>query len=278
LLYSIAGATFSAIGVQAFAGVDQQILAGKTVTLDGGGSTGPITGYHWQQVSGPSVTLGGADTKTATFTAPSVTAAGATLDFDLTVTGDGGPVTDRVTVTVVPAAPAVKANAGPDQVNVTQGSVVKLDGSASTGATSYAWTQVAGPAVTVTGGTTATPSFTFPKQNVVVTLRLTATGPGGSATDDVSISTQPDRLAVTRAQYTNGKREWRVEGTSSVAGPGVTVTVHRGSTLTGEVIGKADVDTLGVWRVRVAKSAVAADTTVSIESTGGGRLLGQPVR
>jgi len=29
--------------------------------------------------------------------------------------------------------------------------------------------------------------------------------------------------------------------------------------------------------VRVAKSSVAADTTVSIASSGGGQLLGQPV-
>jgi hypothetical protein len=275
---TMTGATFAAIGVQAFAGPDQQVLTGKTVTLDGSGSTGPITGYSWKQVSGPAVTLGGAGTKTATFTAPSTVAAGgATLDFDLTVAGDGGPVTDRVTVTVVSSAAAVSANAGPDQVNVTQGSIIQLDGSASTGATTYAWTQVAGPAVTLNGPNTATPSFTFPIKNAVVTLRLTASGPGGSATDDVSISPQPDRLTMTRAQYNAGKREWRVEGTSSIADPQVVVTVHAGPTLAGEVIGKANVDAFGAWRVRVAKSAVPGNVSVSAESSSGGQLLNQPV-
>jgi hypothetical protein len=81
---------------------------------------------------------------------------------------------------------------------------------------------------------------------------LTATGASGPATDEVKISTTPDRLTATRVQYTRVKGDWRVTGTSSLHGPGVTVTLHNGSTLAGPKIGTpAVVDSLGNWEVRV---------------------------
>ena len=46
-----------------------------------------------------------------------------------------------------------------------RGTKVTLDGRASTGAATYAWTQVVaagGPTVTLTGANTAQPTFTFP--------------------------------------------------------------------------------------------------------------------
>ncbi|MCP4257098.1 MAG: hypothetical protein GY774_06180 [Planctomycetes bacterium] len=58
-------------------------------------------------------------------------------------------------------APSPIADAGPDQTE-NEGLLVTLDGSASTNATNYAWSQVGGPTVVLTGANTATPSFTAP--------------------------------------------------------------------------------------------------------------------
>jgi hypothetical protein len=183
-----------------------------------------------------------------------------------------------VKVHVFQSAPAPVADAGADQI-VPEDSVVTLDGSSSLNTSTYSWTQVGGPAVTLTGPKTAKPTFRFPKLNQTLTFRLTATGAGGTRTDEVQISTTPDRLTTTLVQYTAGKREWRVSGTSSLFGPGVTITVHNGSTLDGPVIGTQPVDTAGVWPLRTTTSPVVPDATrrVSVESSAGGQLLGVAV-
>jgi hypothetical protein len=275
------GGSFAPIPVVAFAGADQEVLVDSPVALDGSGSTGPITGYSWTQTAGPAVTLTGADTAHPTFTAPSAAdlapGTDATLSFQLTVTGAGGPQTNTVNVHVLASAPAPVANAGADQT-VAEDSVVTLDASGSTGATSYSWTQTGGPAVTLTGANTANPTFRFPKQNVVLTFQVTAKGAAGSSTDEVQISTTPDKLATSRVQYVQSKRDWRIDGTSSLGGPGVTITVHNGTTLGGAVVGKANVDALGNWSVTGTTSfALDASRRVSIESSAGGQLLGVAV-
>lgn len=276
------GAGFAPIPVVAFAGADQEVLVDSQVALDGSASTGPITGYSWNQTAGPAVTLTGADTAHPTFTAPSADALApgtdATLTFELTVTGAGGPVTNTVNVHVVASAPTPVANAGADQV-VAQDSTVKLDATGSTNASSYSWTQVGGPAVTLTGANTPNPTFRFPKQNAILTFEVTAKGASGSATDQVQISTNPSRLTTTGVLYNTSKREWRIDGTSSVFGPGVTVTVHNGDTLTGPVIGTpVTVDTAGAWSLRTTSNvAPTANRHISIESSAGGQLIGVAV-
>src|SRR3954469_19816928 len=97
------GKGFAPTPVVAFAGPDQDVVQGKTVTLDGGGSTGAITGFSWNQTAGPSVSLTGANTKTPTFTAPTV-AADTTLTFELTVAGPGNPAPNSVDVKVLGTA------------------------------------------------------------------------------------------------------------------------------------------------------------------------------
>jgi hypothetical protein len=283
---TMTGKGFAAIPVQAFAGADQEVLSGATVTLDGGASTGPVTGYSWTQTAGPAVELTGADTKTATFTAPTVDP-DATLTFELTVTGAGGPSTNPVNVKVLGSAPAVSADAGADQTGVVQDSTVALDGTASTNASSFAWTQTAGPAVTLTGAGTSKPTFKMPKGTDKLTFQLKASNAAGSSTDTVDITPKPDTLTITRAQYTRSSREWRVEGTSNVFGPGVSVTIYNGttpaptdgvSTPSGTVIGTATVDNLGAWRLRVtSNSAPTATGQFSVKSSSGGLLFNQTV-
>ena len=98
----------------AFAGNDQIVVEGETVSLDAGGSTDDlaIISYAWVQLDGPggspiaasapeAVTLSSADSATTCFVTPSVDVNGATLTFELTVTdGDGAQDVDEVYITV----------------------------------------------------------------------------------------------------------------------------------------------------------------------------------
>lgn len=271
LAVDAAGAGFPPIAVQAFAGADQTVQQGQTVTLDGTQSTGTVKSYSWTQTSGTSVALSDASAAEPTFVAP---AQEADLAFQLTVTGPGGPSTDTVAIHVAAVNPPV-ADAGPDQT-VPQATTVKLDGSASANATSFAWQQTGGtPTVTLTGANTATPSFKFPMQTDPLTFTLTVIGPGGTATDVVKISGAADTLATSKARYTTSKRQYEVVGTATQLGSN-TVTVHAGPDLTGAVIGTAAVDPLtGAWKMRTVSDVALAGNprTVSIESARGGKLL-----
>jgi chitinase len=84
------------------AGADRSIATGAAASLQGSGSDtdGTIVSYVWTQTAGPAVTLNGANTANASFTAPQVTANTA-LTFRLTVTDNqGGTGSDDVTITV----------------------------------------------------------------------------------------------------------------------------------------------------------------------------------
>ena len=85
------------------AGFDQTAAPGDTITLTGSAANalGAPT-YEWSQTSGPSVTLSGANTLTASFTAPEATP-GARLAFDLYAQDSAGErVKDSVAVTLRP--------------------------------------------------------------------------------------------------------------------------------------------------------------------------------
>jgi len=179
------------------AGPDQTVQFGATVTLNGSGSSDPDAGdtisFAWTQTAGTAVVLTGATTAAPSFTAPS---AATTLTFQLTVADSQAQTdTDTVDVTCQAAPPtnqAPTANAGPDQ-NVQFGAAVNLDGSGSSdpdaGDTlTFAWTQTAGTAVTLTGDTTATPSFTAPNAATTLTFQLTVTDTHAATdTDTVDI-------------------------------------------------------------------------------------------
>lgn len=294
---------------------------GQQVTLTGTGSTGTITTWSWRQVAAtrtedvevtlpdgsigtePStvevpvtddnrVVLNGDESPVASFLAPS--GYEGPLAFELVVAGPAGasePVVVAVNV-VAPdptqPAPSPTADAGPDQT-ARRGATVALDGSRSTLVDTYAWTQVSGPSVTLTGATTARPSFTMPLMALPtsttganpgyatsatpVVLRLTVTGQGvQQASDEVTVSPRSEALTVDAAEYRTGN-EWRVSGTSDVLA-GQRVAVVLGSALTGRVLGFANVDAVGAWSFR-GSGAVApgAQTTVSAVSTMGGSRL-----
>jgi hypothetical protein len=101
----------SPIPVVANAGLTQNVAAGAAVTVSAAASTGPITTYAWTQTAGPAVVLTGANTATATFTAPNpLTAQIITRSLRVGV-AFGQTSTSTVNINVA-AVPAVVANAG----------------------------------------------------------------------------------------------------------------------------------------------------------------------
>lgn len=110
---------------------------------------------------------------------------------------DESPFTFAIRGTATNTAPTV--NAGPDQT-VASGAAVTLDGSASNandaGQTlGFNWAQASGPAVTLTGATTASPSFTAPTliagaPDAVIVNELTGNDGVDSDVDTVQITVE----------------------------------------------------------------------------------------
>lgn len=275
----IIGGSFAPIAVVALAGGNQSAVPGATVRLDGAQSRGEISSWQWTQVDNgaPSVSLSGADSATASFTAPSNDGdADIALQFRLTVTNAAGSSEELVTVAVRTNSTPPAADAGADQT-VMRGSVVRLSGAASTNALSYAWSS--SPAVALSGADTATPSFTFPQVGTPVILTLTVTGAGGAtATDTVTVTPLTDRVTITSAQYTRSSATWRVRGTAAIAGQGNVATIYLSNTCSGTVLGTATVDALGDWEYRGGGAAAANNQRVSVCTLGGGAAQNFAVR
>ena len=193
------------------AGPDQPtIFSGETVTLDGSRSTasggGRIVTYAWTRAGGTGSAVKLSDTTVVdpTFT-PTLDPGDApvTYIFTLTVTDDAGStaVTDTVTITVRSATADPVAQAGDDE-SVGSGGTVTLNGSRSTvdfrrSIRLFSWARTGGTSTatgTLTGATTATPSFTAETltpgaADVTHILTLTVTdGLNVTATDTVTIT------------------------------------------------------------------------------------------
>lgn len=194
------------------AGPDQALAGGGgSVTLDGNASSDPdgdpLT-YSWSQVSGPAVSLNGANTVSPSFTAPQQINQPQQLVFALVATDGAGlaGAPDTVTITI-PAGPntAPTVDAGLDR-SVTGNSQVALAGTASDpdpDTLTYSWTQISGTPVTLAGSSTLNPSFTAPAGNTqpqAMVFELTVNdGQGGSATDRVEITVAANNMPVADA-------------------------------------------------------------------------------
>jgi hypothetical protein len=238
------------------AGTNQNVTVPVTVTLDGSASSDanrdPLT-YSWTLVSRPT---------SSTAALSSSTSAKPTFSADIPgvyvaslVVNDGAlssPVT-TTTITAAAANSAPVANAGVAQ-NVTTGSVVTLDGSASTDANrdplTYSWTLVSRPTsstAALSSSTSAKPTFSADVSGVYVVSLVVNDGALSSPVTTTTITAAPANSAP-------------------VANAGVAQNVTTGSvvTLTGAGSTDANGDTLTyIWSF----ASMPSGSTAALSST-----------
>ena len=179
------------------AGSNQTVDEGQLVNLNGSNSTDPddgIASYHWVQIGEPTVTLSDPNGQQPSFTAPDVGSEGDSLSFELTVVDYSGLESrDSCIINVTWQNEPPVANAGPDQT-VNEAVVVTLDGSSSLdiddGITSYLWTQIGVPTVTLSNPASSQPTFTAPnveKDGASFNFNLIVTDTGGMQSTDSCI-------------------------------------------------------------------------------------------
>ncbi|NOH60352.1 glycosyl hydrolase family 18 protein [Vibrio sp. RE88] len=190
----LAGGTPANRAPVAAAGADVSVTGPASVVLDGSSSSdsdGSVASYAWEQLSGTSVSLTGANTAQASFDVAEV-AQTETLTFKLTVTdNEGATGADTVVVTVqakdtgpVNTAP-VAAVSAPATANA--GDVVVVDASGSSDADNdtltYSWDVPAGLNATISG---ATVTFTAAEYTQDTSLLFTVTVSDSQATSSAS--------------------------------------------------------------------------------------------
>ncbi|MGR8951024.1 MAG: PKD domain-containing protein, partial [Gammaproteobacteria bacterium] len=201
------------------AGFDQAVNAGSLVTLNGTASSDPDNGpspltYEWTQISGPTVSLTGATTAQPSFTP---TIAG-TYIFSLIVNDDLATSTADVVTISVNAIPI--ADAGPDQ-NLNVASPVTLNGTGSSDPDNgplpltYKWTQDSGPTVSLSGATSAQPSFTPLMPGTYIFSLVVNDGKANSTADAVTVTVNDADYVV--VQSPNGGEVWNEKSKQTIS-------------------------------------------------------------
>jgi hypothetical protein len=195
------------------------IVAGTLVTLQSTGST-PVTGpFVWTQVINPGdpfVTINNANSPTATFLAP-VVSAPLTLTFQLTV---GGNNTTNAAIAFAAVPVSVPPPETPPSVVVTSvpgnpvssGSTVILNANGvdpSGGTLTYSWTAPPGIALTPLATDGSAHSFTAPTVPIgnppldltFTVIAQSSNGLSSSTTTTVTVNPVRDTIIATKARY-----------------------------------------------------------------------------
>ena len=205
------------------AGQDQEVAEGATVTLSGTATDADpedAPTYSWTHDGTLSITITGADSLSASFTAPDV-AANTTITATLTVNDGTVDASDtlQVTITDSPNSPPT-VNAGQDQ-EVAEGATVTLSGTAADAdpedAPTYSWTHDGPSGITFADPAALSTSFTAP--NVAANTTITVTLTVNDGTVDVS-----DTLQVTITDSPNSPPTVNAGQDQEVA-EGATVTL-----------------------------------------------------
>ena len=206
---------------------------------------------------------------------------------------DPGPVTEGTT----PDNPDVVQPAATAAVAARTGSVARvmateLDGSGSTNAASYEWTQVSGPQVTFSSKTVAKPKVVVPFFTTVSAtapaaadqdpvLQLVVKNAAGVASAPATITLKSDDVVTVAAasRHRVGK-ELRLTGTALVPGapsllnPATSVNIYNTTSGTPVKVGSAPVDSLGNWEYRAKPGPGQRISSVLVQSTRGGEARG----
>jgi serine protease len=168
----------ASVGSECVSPADQVTLSAACVDPDG-----TVASLTWRQTGGAPVTLNGADTANASFSAP---ATAAPLTFAATCTDDDGQ-SESASVTVnVNAAPIAVAVCAP--VGVFEGQTVSCNAFGSQNAVDFTWSSPTNPGVIIPPGIST--SFVAPDVNgfAIVDVQLAASNECGStATDTVQV-------------------------------------------------------------------------------------------
>lgn len=180
-------------GPKANAGSNQIVDLMSDVNLSAAQSSdvnGDLLSFRWQQVSGPAVTISGANTSTAFFKAidPGV------YEFSILVSDGFFKDSDRIRITVKDPSQANEsliANAGRD-LEIYTGNEQFLDGTASVDPNgkplTYKWEQVRGPALKIFEGQNDKVAKIFTLNDGLYIFRLTISNGEISATDEVIVT------------------------------------------------------------------------------------------
>jgi serine protease len=184
------------------AGADQAVDPGAAVIISGsatpaGGTT--ITGYLWSQIGQPAVTLSGANTQSATFTAPNALG---TLAFQLLATGSNGySGADTVNVTINNVPPTLNLSPAGNPTVTELGAVTIV----ASGTDANGTTPTLSATNLPTGATfnAATGTFNWPSAGPAGSYTITFSASDGvnpAVTRDVTVTVQ----ALTAAPGSGG--------------------------------------------------------------------------
>ena len=194
---SVGGASGApALSIDPVVGQESSLVEVHSTGLSG--STAPLS-YTWTQVSGPAITLDGADTGTPSFQAPELSAS-STVRLQVEISDGTNTTIETVTIGISATNDPVVLDAGPDQF-ASEGDPVTLNSSAvdpEGKLVVQSWTQVGGPSVELSGADTGTPSFDAPDlaEDTELVFEVSASDGEHTVTSQVSVFVEANDDAV----------------------------------------------------------------------------------